>query len=413
MNNDATKQSNSGAMTGIRVLELTRVPPSEFPGMMMSDMGAEVLKIESPESVHARDAAAERAIAHSHTNRNKRSMALDLKSPEGQQILRALAKDADVLIEGFRPGVMERLGADFATLHEINPRLVYCSMSSFGQSGPDRRRPAHDLNFMALSGALDLIGEPDRPPVAPLNLVADLGGASMHAVAGIFAALFARERSGRGQHVDISYLDATIALLGASVSLKHFFNRGVVTQRGQGIAGNTYPYYSIYETRDGRQLTVACSETPLWKNFCRAIGHPDLATLTRKHDIDLRSANEEETAVREAVAKVIRSEDLSHWERVFDGQDVCYGTVKTMNEVVADPQVMHRNMIASVDHPAWGSIGHFGPAIKLSETPPHIKSAAPRPGEHTSDVLAELGYDQKSIQDLLNKGIAISAIQPV
>ncbi|MBI3636913.1 MAG: CoA transferase, partial [Candidatus Rokubacteria bacterium] len=198
-----------GVLDGIRIIELARVPPAEMPGMMLADMGADVLKIETPEPHRKPDAAMDRRAAFAFVNRNKRSMTLNLKSPEGQAIFRKLAARADILIEGFRPGVMKRLGADYETLRAENPRLIYCSLSGFGQDGPYRDYPAHDMNYLSLAGVLGLIGEPDRKPVIPLNLVADYAGASLHGALGIVLALYARERTGRGQHVDVSYLDTT------------------------------------------------------------------------------------------------------------------------------------------------------------------------------------------------------------
>ncbi|HMB33550.1 MAG TPA: CaiB/BaiF CoA-transferase family protein, partial [Methylomirabilota bacterium] len=179
-----------GVLDGIKVLELARVPPAEMPGMMLADMGAEVLKIDTPAE---EDADSQRRAAFSYVNRNKRSIALNMKAPEGQALFRKLAAGVDVIIEGFRPGVTKRLGADYETLRQDNPRLVYCSLSGFGQNGPYRDYPAHDMNYLSLAGVLNLIGEPDRKPVIPLNLVADYAGASMHGALGIMFALFARE----------------------------------------------------------------------------------------------------------------------------------------------------------------------------------------------------------------------------
>ena len=194
-------------LEGIKVLELGRVPPAELPGMMLADMGADVLKIDTPAAAGQSDAA--RSEAFSHTNRNKRSMALNLKAPEGHAIFLELAENADIVIEGFRPGVMKRLGADYESLRQRNPRLIFCSLSGFGQTGLYRDRPAHDLNFLALSGALSLWGAGSQAPDIPLNLVADYGGASMHGALAILMALFARERSGAGQYLDISYFEST------------------------------------------------------------------------------------------------------------------------------------------------------------------------------------------------------------
>src|SRR6185295_5015914 len=186
-----------GVLDGIKVLELARVPPAEMPGMFFADMGADVLKIDTPPET-PEDAETQRRAAFVYVNRNKRSLALNMKAAEGQALFRKLAAGADVIVEGFRPGVMKRLGADYETLHQLNPRLVYCSLSGFGQDGPYRDRPAHDMNYLSLAGVLNLIGEKDRKPVIPLNLVADYAGASLHGALGIMLALFARERTGRG-----------------------------------------------------------------------------------------------------------------------------------------------------------------------------------------------------------------------
>src|SRR5919108_2374408 len=201
----------AGALAGIQVLELVRVAPGAFCTMMLADMGAEVLKIETPLAAPSGEEAARRA-AFDFVNRNKRSIAINLKHTQGQKLLHQLAAEADVVVEGFRPGVMARLGGDYATLSQLNPRLIYCSLSGFGQDGPYRDLPAHDINYLALGGVLNLIGEPDRHPAIPLNIVADYAGASMHGVVGILLALLARQQTGRGQWVDVAYLDTTISL---------------------------------------------------------------------------------------------------------------------------------------------------------------------------------------------------------
>ena len=270
------------ALDGIKVLELARVAPAEMPGMIMADMGADVLKIETPEPDRASDELSIRRTIHAFVNRNKRSMTLNMKAPEGQAIFRKLAAGADVIVEGFRPGVMDRLGAGYQALHELNPRLVYCSLSGFGQDGPYKNYPAHDMNYLSLGGVLNLIGDAgSKKPVIPLNLVADYAGASLHGALGIVLALFARERTGRGQHVDVSYLDTTVSLLAATPNMRFFFSDGVAPRRGEGFLGGSYPYYAIYETRDDKLLTIGCTEPWLWENFCQAIGRPDFARFAR------------------------------------------------------------------------------------------------------------------------------------
>lgn len=396
--------TGAGALEGIRVLELGRVPPAELPGMILSDMGAEVLKIDSVGAKDGLSAQSERQAAHAYTNRNKRSMALNLKAPEGAKVFQRLAACADVIIEGFRPGVMKRLGADYETIRASNPRIVYCSLSGFGQDGPYRNFPAHDLNYIALAGVLGLIGESDRMPAIPLNLVADFGGASMHAALGIMLALFARERTGRGQHVDISYLDSSISLLAATPNLRYLFSSGAVPPRGGCNLGGSYPYYAIYETRDNKLITIACSEAWLWENFCRAIGHPEFVAFATRPEHYLRSANAEETAVKEEIGKIMRTRDRDEWSEILTSADVCVGKVYEVEEMIHDPQVVHRNMITEVRHPKFGPIRQFGSAIKLSDTPARIRSAAPIPGEHTEDVLRELGFDEGDIASLRGAG---------
>jgi alpha-methylacyl-CoA racemase len=392
-------------LDGIRIIELARVPPAEMPAMMLADMGADVLKIETPEPDRPRGDGSDRRAAFAFVNRNKRSMTLNLKAPEGQAILQKLVAGADVLVEGFRPGVMKRLGADYATARVLNPRIVYCSLSGFGQDGPYRDYPAHDMNYLSLAGVLGLIGERDRKPVIPLNLIADYAGASLHGALGIVLALFARERTGRGQHVDVSYLDTTVSLLAATPNMRFFFSDGVAPRRGEGFLGGSYPYYAIYETRDGKLLTIGCTEPWLWENFCRAIGRPDLARFARQPDQFVRAANAEEEAARAEIEAIIRGGDRDDWYERLVKADVCVGKVYDVEEMVRDPQINHRGMIVEAEHPRHGKVRQFGVAIKLSETPGTVRSAAPLPGEHTEAVLKDLGLGSDDIGALRAKGV--------
>jgi crotonobetainyl-CoA:carnitine CoA-transferase CaiB-like acyl-CoA transferase len=394
-----------GVLDGIKILELARVPPAEMPGMMFADMGADVLKIETPDPRRDASLEAQRREAFAFVNRNKRSLSLNLKAPEGQEVFRKLAAGADIIVEGFRPGVMKRLGADYETIRALNPRIVYCSLSGFGQDGPYRDYPAHDMNYLSLAGVLGLIGEADRKPAIPLNLVADYAGASLHGALGIMLALFARERTGRGQHVDVAYLDTTVSLLAATPNMRYFFSDGKAPRRGQGFLSGTYPYYAIYETRDGKLLTIGCTEPWLWENFCRAIGRPDFVRFARKPDQFVRAANAEEDAARREIEALIRTRDRDEWYDLLVKADVCVGKVYDVEEMVADPQVLHRRMIVEVKHPKHGTVREVGVAIKLSETPGSVRSAAPAPGEHTDEVLEGLGIGAPEIAELRMKGV--------
>ena len=394
-----------GVLDGIKILELARVPPAEFPGMLLADVGADVLKIETPEPDRPQGEEWVRRTIHTFTNRNKRSMTLNMKAPEGQALFRRLASAADVIVEGFRPGVMKRLGADYEAIARLNPRIVYCSLSGFGQDGPYSNYPAHDMNYLSLAGVLGLIGEPDRKPAIPLNLVADYAGASMHGALGIMLALFARERTGRGQHVDVAYLDTSVSLLAATPNMRFFFSDGLAPRRGEGFLGGSYPYYAIYETRDGKLLTIGCTEPWLWNNFCKAIGRPDLERFARKPDQFVRAANEEEDAARREIEGIIKSRDRDEWYELLVRADVCVGKVYDVEEMVRDPQINHRQMIVDVQHPTHGRVRQVGIAIKLSDTPGTIRSAAPLPNEHTDTVLAELGLSSAEVAKLREQAI--------
>jgi crotonobetainyl-CoA:carnitine CoA-transferase CaiB-like acyl-CoA transferase len=387
------------ALEGIKVIELARVPPAELPGMMFADMGADVLKIETPLAT-PEDAGARRRAAFAYVNRNKRSLALNLKAPQGQAIFKRLAASADVIVEGFRPGVMTRLGADYESIRAINPRIVYCSLSGFGQDGPYRDYPGHDLNYLSLAAVLGLIGEPDRKPQIPLNIVADYGGASLHGALGIMFALFARERTGRGQHVDVSYLDTTIGLLAATPNMRFFWSDGLAPKRGAGFLGGTYPYYAVYETRDGKLLTIGCTEPWLWENFCKAIGRPDFVRFARTPDQFVRAANAEEVRAREEIETIIRTRTRDEWWDLLAKADVCVGKVYDPEEMVRDPQVQARNMVVEVEHPVHGTVREFGVPIKLSDTPGTVRAGAPHAGEHTDAVLRELGMSEDEIRAL-------------
>src|SRR5438552_8670406 len=394
-----------GVLDGIKILELARVPPAEMPAMMLADMGAEVLKIDSPDPERPAGDEWVRRTIHAFTNRNKRSMTLDMKAPEGQAIFTTLARTADIIVEGFRPGVMKRLGGDYETIRALNPRIVYCSLSGFGQDGPYRYYPAHDMNYLSMAGVLGLIGEADRKPAIPLNIIADYAGASLHGALGIVLALYGRERTGRGQHVDVSYLDTSLSLLAATPNMRYFFSDGLAPRRGEGFLAGSYPYYAIYETRDDKLLTIGCTEPWLWENFCSAIGRPDCKRFARRTDQLVRAANAEEEAVRREIEAVIKTRDRDEWYDLLVKADVCVGKVYDAAEMVRDPQINHRRMIVEADHPKFGKIKQFGIAIKLSDTPGSIRRAAPTTGEQTEDVLKTLGMTAEAIGDLRKTGV--------
>ena len=401
----------NGPLSGVKVLELTRVGPGAYCTMMLADMGAEVLKVEAPPSGALAGSGASpnpdeaKKIATSFVNRNKRSITLNLKSPEGQAVLQALAKEYDVLVEGFRPGVMQRLGGDYETLSKLNSRLIYCALSGFGQDGPYRDFPAHDLNYLSLAGVLNLMGEPDRRPTIPLNIIADYAGASLHGVIGITMALFARNTTGKGQFVDISYLDTTVSLLAATPNARDYFADGIAPGRGKGVFGGTYAYYGTYDTADNKMISIACTEPWLWENFCDAVDKPHLKACAMKAGDFSRTGGDAHDKARAELEPMFRTKTREEWFDLLTQADVCVGKVYDVPEVFDDPQVKHRQMVLDLEHPVAGSVQHAGVAIKLSDTPGGVRSFAPSIGEHTDETLASIGYSQSDISSLRKSGV--------
>jgi len=379
--------------------------------MMLADMGAEVLKVEAPASGKLAGSGASptpdqaKKLATNFTNRNKKSITLNLKEAAGQAVLQDLAKEYDVLVEGFRPGVMQRLGGDYDTLNALNPRLVYCSLSGFGQDGPYRDYPAHDLNYLALSGVLNLIGQPEGPPAIPLNIIADYAGASMHGVTGIMFALFARERTGKGQLVDVSYLDTTISLLAATPNVRDYFSEGTIPGRGKGVFGGGFAYYSVYNTKDHKQLSIGCTEPWLWNNLCDTLERPEWKDCGMKTGDFSQTTTERHQQVRQELQAVLMTKTRDEWYDLLAKADVCVGKVYDVPEVFADPHVRHRQMAVELDHPQAGKVTQAGVAIKLSDTPGSIRSFAPSIGEHTEAVLSNLGYSADKIAELREKHV--------
>ncbi len=397
----------SGALEGIQVIECNRVPPGSLATVLLADMGADVIRVVEPGGGEAVDEAAasrrRRRRAGQWVDRNKRSLSLDLKKPEAQEILQQLAARADVFVEGFRPGVTKRLGADYETLSKLNPPLVYCSLSGFGQDGPYRDFPAHDINYLSLAGVLNQLGQPGAEPTIPLNLVADYAGASMHGALGVMFALFARERTGKGQLVDVAYLDSTISLLSAVPSFMAFFAGGPEPQRGLGTFDGSRPYYTTYTCSDGKQLSIGSTEPHLWHNFCNAVDRPDLKAAELQPGEGIRGPRPEQVAAKQAVAELMATKDRDTWFDQLTAADVCVGKVYDPHEVFADPQVRHRQMALDLDIDGT-TVLNPGVAIKLSDTPGDVRFPTPMSGAHTDEILADLGYSDGEVADLRAAG---------
>lgn len=401
------------ALEGVKILDLTRAGPGPFCTMILGDLGAEVIKIEAPPTVGERQAGSfhspmgeegRRQAAYQCIHRNKKSVALNLRVEAGRRIFHQLAKAADVIVEGFRPGVVKRLGIDYAVISSLNPRIVYCSITGYGQDGPYSGLSGHDINYISMGGALYLIGEADRQPVIPLNLLADYGGGGANGVIGILSALIARNKTGKGQYIDISLTDSVISLL-CSFTVNYLYNE-VVPQRQAAWPSGGYPYYNIYQTKDGGFITIGCLEPWLWENFCRAIGKEEFIPVQFEVDHFVYSPEGSRwQEVSSYLKEVFLTKTRDEWFEFLSQKDVPVGKVYSMDEVFADPQVLHRQMVIEVEHPTEGKVKQVGMAIKLSDTPGKVRSLSPVLGEHTEEVLTGLGYNRERIAELRQEGV--------
>ncbi len=393
------------ALEGVRVLDFCRNAPGMFCTMVLADLGAEVLMVERPmtgdradyERVVAEINSPEderRRTAYNALQRNKRSIALNMKEPESREIFYRLAGDADVVVEGFRPGVMDRLGAGYSKVNEINPSVVYCSVSGYGQDGPYAAMAGHDLNYISLAGVLSMIGNSEEEkPAIPLNLLADYAGGGLCGAVGILAALLARQTTGRGQYVDIAMTDGVMYMMAALVS--GFYQRGHTTARGGDRLNGGTPYYNVYRTRDGKYLSIAAIEPWFWANLCRALGRADLA--------DSQTAGGgRRQEVLQFLEQTFATRTRDEWFELLKDRNISVGKVYSLEEALADPHVAHRGMVVEVDAPdiPGGKVSQVGISIRLSETPGQVRRVGAVTGRHTVEVLEGLGYTKDEISDL-------------
>jgi len=378
-----------GPLQNIRVLDLSRLLPGPYASCILADFGAEVIKVEQPgrgdwlryvPPLQNGESLLFRAL-----NRGKKSLTLNLKTKEGQEVFLRLARTADVVLEGFRPGVMERLALGYERLRRANPRLIYCSLTGYGPEGPYRNRAGHDLNYIGLAGLLDLTGLPDGPPVIPGAPVADITGA-LWAVVGILLALATRERTGRGQRVDGSLLGAALACLPFAVA-RHAGGQPMA-RGGSDLTGGVV-CYNVYETADGGYVTLAALEPEFWTAFCRATGREDL------QDQQFAPAVPGDPAF-EALRALFRTRTRQEWAEVFESVDACCEPVYSLAEALTSAPVRALGM--AID-------GNLLPPVRLSDTERPSTGSGPGLGEHTTAILNELGYEEAAVATLRAKGV--------
>jgi crotonobetainyl-CoA:carnitine CoA-transferase CaiB-like acyl-CoA transferase len=363
-------------------------------------MGADVVKIEDPwQGDYARTMGVKKKTMSPRfviTNRNKRSLRVDLKQAPGRELFLKLAQTADVIVESFRPGVVDSLGIGYDAVRALNSRIVYCSISGYGQTGPYRGRAGHDLDYCAYAGITDQIGPRGGAPVVPNFQIADLAGGSLPAVMGILAALVDVQRSGVGRYVDVSMTDC--ALAHAVVPLGAQIEDGATRPRGEDLLSGELPCYGIYETGDGRYIALGALEKKFWQAFCDEVARPDLMT---RHWV----SGEEADAVRAEVAAIFRSNSQSYWVNRFSDIDCCVAPVLTLAESMANEQLQAREMFIVAKHPTEGAVPQFAFPLKFSEFTFTIDRPAPGHGEHSKEILAELGYSDAKIAELEEAGI--------
>jgi len=387
----------SGPLDGVRVLDLTRLLPGGYATLLMADLGADVVKVEepvrgdyirwTPPLVDGGESASHRAL-----NRGKRSITLNLKDPAGTDLLRRLAARFDVLVESFRPGVMDRLGVGPAALAEANPRLVYCAITGYGQDGPYRDAVGHDIKYVGVAGVLGLSGEQGGAPVVPPVQVGDLGGGGMAAVIGVLAALLERERTGRGRFVDTSMLDGVVSWL--SVHAGNFLATGDEPERGRMRLSGAYACYGVYRCADDRYLAVGALEPKFWGALCEALHLPELVPTQY-------GPPEQQREMRGRIEATFASLPRAEWLGRLAGLEVCVGPVNSMSEALADPQVRHRNLVAEVGGVPVGP----GSPFRLDGEQQRDPRPAPGFGQHTAEILAEVGVTDEELGGLRAGGV--------
>lgn len=392
---------SAGPLSGLRVLDLTRLLPGGYATLLMADMGADVLKVEEPgKGDYIRwtpPLVGEFSASHIALNRNKRSVTLNLKEQEGRDIFLALVDEHDVLLEGFRPGVMDRLGIGWPVLRERNPRLVYCAITGYGQDGPRSQVAGHDANYIGYTGVASITGEEGRRPVLPGVQIGDLAGGGMAAVISVLAALHRRETTGTGDFCDISMMDGAMSWL--TIHAGSYAATKAEPERERMHLSGGFPCYRIYPASDG-WLTVGALEPQFWASLCKALDREDLLG-------DAFASGERRNEVIAELEQVFSARSREEWMKQLDGLDVCVGPVNGFGEAFADEHVRARDMVFEDDVPGAGTWTHVGDPLKFESSgrTNGMRLPPPRMGEHTEEVLRSLGKTNEEVEALRTAGV--------
>lgn len=395
------------ALDGVRIIDFSRQMSAPYATLLLGDFGADVVKVESlPHGDGSRRTGTAFIDGESGLfliwNRNKRSLAVDLRSPDSKEIVHRLVEASDILVENYRPGVAEEMGIGYEAMAEINPRLIYASLSAFGPQGPFARKPGTDPVVQAMSGVMSLTGEPDGGPLLVGLPVADFTGA-MVLTQGMLLGLLARERTGRGQRVDTPMLAGLV--FGLTTRLASFWADGKEPQR-HGSAHSVVAPYQVYRSADGDVVAGAWAPEA-WPRFCEAIGRPDLVDDERFAVNADRVANR--TALNDILDKIFIEHTTSEWEQRFEEANALFAEVCSIPRILSHPQMDSLGMVQTVEHARLGEIPQLGPPIFMSETPGGIKRPPPLLGQHTAEVMSQLGYSETQIDDLAGRGVVLLA----
>jgi alpha-methylacyl-CoA racemase len=400
-------------LSDVRVLDLTRLLPGGFCSLLLADLGADVVKVEDTGmgdyvrwappfyGSDAEQALGTRSALYLSLNRGKRAIRVDLKSEAGRDALLRLARDYDVVLESFRPGVLDKLGCGYGALREANPRIVYCAITGYGQTGPNAQRAGHDMNYLGLNGLLGLTGERDGRPIQSAGQIADIGGGGMMAAIGVLTALRERDRSGEGQLVDVSMTDGALSWL-AMVAAAYLCD-GEVPRRGEGQLTGAFVCYYPYEAADG-WVTCGALEPKFWAAFCNAVDRPDLIE---------KQYSSPGSPEWEQIAAVFRSRTRAEWRAFNDEHDAMIEPVLDLDQALDSELFREREMVVEVEQPELGAVRLLGLPVKLSRTPGDPTRPAPGLGEHTEEVLRAAGFAADEIAAMLESGAVAGANRPV
>jgi crotonobetainyl-CoA:carnitine CoA-transferase CaiB-like acyl-CoA transferase len=390
-----SREVKMGLLAGLKMVDLSRYLPGTYCSYLLADLGMEVLKIENPEQGDylqgpPPDQKKNRPYFLA-MNQNKKSMTLNLKTKEGKNVFYKLIEKYDVVLESFRPGVMDSLGVGYQELKKINPNVILCSISGYGQDGPYRERAGHDINYIGLGGILELTGLKNMPPTIPGVQIADIGGGGMMAAIAILAAVIHRAKTGEGQYLDVSMLDGVISWI--SRYAVTYFMEQEIPKRGDMIVTGRYACYHVYRTRDRRYMSLGAMEEKFWRNFCMAIDRKD---FIQGQFIE----GGKQVLMIQEIQKLFKTKTQKEWVDFFKNADACCEPILTIKEVFCHPQVLNRQMVKEIEHPIEGKIRLIGNPIKSSQFSFENPTPPPLWGEHTTDVLKTLGYSEKDIQHL-------------